>query len=289
MNRVDVMFRKLREKNEGALMCYLPETGANYRYSMEIIDAYIEGGVDMIELCIPGTAPWLDGAPMQTHHLTDLKTGINTERAFELAAMVRARYPDFPVLPMGYVSSVVQTGVDKFVSLAKEADIDGFELPDYPSIKAGDPIGFHKKMRDNNMWNVNFIDGICLSEEGSREFKLLNDILEDAKGFLFMTATAGVTGGTGGVAVEYLSKAVARVREVQKTINRDTPVLVGFGLTKPEHVSQVISIVKADAVVVGSAVSRLINRQTDPKDILQFIKQLKSATRRGEVEVPAAN
>ena len=290
MNRVDVMFSKLKEKNEGALMCYLPQTGATYRYSMEIIDAYVEGGVDMIELCIPGTAPWLDGAPMQMHHLTDREYGINTERAFELAALVRARYPELPVLPMGYVSSIVRLGVDKFVALAKAADIDGFELPDYPSIKAGDPIGFHHKMREKDMWNVNFIDGICLSKSGSPEFELLTNILKDAKGFLFMTATAGVTGGTGGVAVEYLTQAVARVREVQKTIQRDTPVLVGFGLTKPEHVKQVISIVKADAVVVGSAVSRLINRQADPKEILAFIQQLKNSTiRRGEVEVAAAN
>ncbi|NMC85347.1 MAG: hypothetical protein GYA58_08670 [Anaerolineaceae bacterium] len=49
---------------------------------------------------------------------------------------------------------------------------------------------------------------------------------------------------------------------------------------------QVISIVKADAVVVGSAVSRLINRHADPQEILQFIKQLKKSTiRGGEVEV----
>ena len=286
MNRVDVMFSKLKEKNQGALMCYLPQSGANYRYSMEIIDAFVEGGVDMIELCIPGVSPWLDGAPMQMHHLTDREAGINTERAFQLAAMVRARYPQLPVMPMGYVSSVVGIGVDNFVAMAKAADVDGFELPDYPSIKAGDPIGFHKKMRDNNMWNVNFIDGISLSKEGSSEFELLTNILEDAHGFLFMTATAGVTGGTGEVAVEYLTQAVARVKAVQKTIQHDTPVLVGFGLTKPEHVKQVISIVKADAVVVGSAVSRLINRHADPQEILQFIKQLKKSTiRGGEVEV----
>ena len=290
MNRVDVMFGKLKEKDEGALMCYLPETGANYRYSMEIIDAYVEGGVDMIELCIPGHSPWLDGAPMQTHHLTDIEYGIDTERAFEMAAMVRVRYPQLPILPMGYVSSVVRMGVDNFVAMAKAADIDGFELPDYPAIKAGDPIGFHHKMRAKNMWNVNFIDGICLSKAGSPEYDLLTNILMDAKGFLFMTATAGVTGGTGGVAVDYLTRAVARVREVQKTIHYECPVLVGFGLTKPEHVKQVISMVKADAVVVGSAVSRLINRRADPKEILAFIKQLKKSTmRRGEVEVAAAN
>ena len=290
MNRVDVMFSELKAKNEGALMCYLPESGNNYHYSMEIVDAFVEGGVDMIELCIPGTSPWLDGPPMQMHHLVDRENGINIERAFEMAAMVRARYPHLPIMPMGYVSSVVRLGVERFVALAKAADVDGFELPDYPSIKAGDPIGFHHMMRENNMWNVNFIDGICLSPEGSPEFKLLRNILKDAHGFLFMTATAGVTGSTGEVAVEYLSRAIARVREVQKIIEQDTPVLVGFGLTRPEHVKQVISIVKADAAVVGSAVSRLINQHSDPGEIKDFIMELKKSTiRGGEVEAPGKN
>ncbi|MHC1783084.1 MAG: tryptophan synthase subunit alpha [Anaerolineaceae bacterium] len=280
MNRVDTMFRRLKERNEGALMCYLPESGSNFRYSMEIIDAFVEGGVDMIELCIPGGAPWLDGAPMQTHHKNDFDFGINAERAFELAALVRSRYPELPILPMGYVSAIVQMGVDRFVSLAKAADIDGFELPDYPSIKADDPLKFHQKMREKNMWNVNFIDGICLSREGSPEFELLTAILTDARGFLFMTATAGVTGGTGDVALEHLTNSVARVRDVQTVIKNECPVLVGFGLTTPTHVRQVISIVKADAVVVGSAVSRLINKITAPDEIMKFIKELKGSTLR---------
>lgn len=280
MNRVDVMFSQLKARGEGALMCYLPQSGANYRYSMEIIDAFVEGGVDMIELCIPGGTPWLDGAPMQMHHKTDFEAGINAERAFELAARVRSRYPDLPVLPMGYTSAIVQLGVDRFVELAKAADIDGFELPDYPSYKAGDPLGFHRKMREKNMWNVNFIDGISLAPEGTPEYQLLTSIVSDAKGFLFMTATAGVTGGTGGIALEHLTKSVARVHEVQVKVNHACPVLVGFGLTTPEHVDQVIHIVKADAVVVGSAVSRLINRHESPEAISQFIRTLKASTLR---------
>jgi tryptophan synthase alpha subunit len=45
----------------------------------------------------------------------------------------------------------------------------------------------------------------------------------------------------------------------------------------------VIHIVKADAVVVGSAVSRLINRHETPEVILQFIRALKASTlRKGE-------
>lgn len=278
MNRVDGLFKKLKAKKEGALMCYLPVIGPSFNYSLEIADAFVEGGVDMFELCIPGGAPWLDGPPMQTHHKVCGQTGITAERAFELASLVRERYPELPILPMGYVSSIVEMGVDAFVGLAADADVDGYELPDYPAYKAGDPIGFHRKMREKNMYSVNFIDGISLAPEGTPAYRLLEEILSDAKGFLFMTASPGVTGGTGDIPLEHLKKSVARVREVQRRVDHDTPVLVGFGLTRPEHVQKVIHIVQADAVVVGSAVSRYINRQEKPETICKFIQSLKQET-----------
>jgi tryptophan synthase alpha chain len=274
-NRVDVMFEKLKAKKEGALMCYLPAIGPNFTYSLEIADAFVEGGVDMFELCIPGGAPWLDGSPMQTHHKNCRQTGITVERAFELAAQVRARYPELPILPMGYTSAILKTGVDRFVSLASEAGMDGFELPDYPAYRARDPFGFHRKMREKNMYSVNFIDGISLAPEGTPTYEFLEEILADAKGFLFMTASPGATGGTGDIPLEHLQKSVGRVKEVQKKIKYECPVLVGFGLTKPEHVEKVIHIAKADAVVVGSAVSRYINRHESPEEICKFIKTLK--------------
>ena len=277
-NRVDVMFERLKKKNEGALMCYLPVIGPNFNYSLEIADAFVEGGVDFFELSIPGGASWLDGPPMQTHQMVCHRTGVTVERAFELAHMVRMKYPDLPILPMGMLSPVVRMGVDAFVQLAADADVDGYELPDYPPYRTGDTLGFHRKMREKNMYSVNFIDGISLAPEGTPAYQLLEDLLRDAKGFLFMTASAGVTGGTGDIPLEHLVKSVGRVREVQKKINSNCPLLVGFGLTKPEHVDKVIHIVKADAVVVGSAVSRLINRQTSPKEICDFIKTLKQAT-----------
>jgi tryptophan synthase alpha chain len=278
MNRIDRTFKELAEKNEGALICYLPAIGPDFSLSLEIVAAFVEGGVDLIELSTPGGAPWLDGSPMQTHHMQSRTTGVTTERAFELGALVRERYPDLPILPMAYYAAVVSSGVDRFVSMAAEADVDGIELPDYPSYSAHDPHGFHAKLRAAGIYNINFCDGISLAEEGSAPYDLMRAIATDIDGFLFLTATPGVTGSQGEVAVEHLTKAVARIRQVQATADRPRPILVGFGLTKPQHVRQVIQLVGADAVVVGSAVSRLINRDTAPEEISHFIRSLKQAT-----------
>ncbi|MFN2275178.1 MAG: tryptophan synthase subunit alpha, partial [Anaerolineales bacterium] len=271
MNRIDRMFEELDQKGEAALMCYLPAIGPDFKRSMEVIDAFVDGGVDMIELSVPGGAPWLDGAPMQTHHKQSRDTHIDTEKAFELGKQVRERYPQLPILPMAYYAAVARTGLEQFIAFAAEADVDGIELPDYPSYSAGDPRGFHSGLRAAGIYNINFCDGISLAPEGSPNYALLKDIATDVDGFLFLTATPGVTGGQGEVAVAHLSQAVQRIRAVQQEAGRLKPILVGFGLTRPEHVRQVIQQVGADAVVVGSAVSRLINQGEPATTIRDFI------------------
>jgi tryptophan synthase alpha chain len=278
MNRIDTMFNLAADKREACLMCYLPCIGPDFERSKEIIDAFIEGGVDYIELSVPGGAPWLDGGPMQKHHLQSRQTSVDTVKAIEFGAWVRERYPDLPILPMAYTGAVVRTGVDRFVDLMAASDLDGIELPDYPSYAMGDPLQFHMKLRQCGMYNINFCDGISLADEGTAAFDLMQRIVTDIDGFLFLTATPGVTGAQGGVATEYLTKAVARIREVQDAARRRRPIMVGFGLTTPDDVRTVIQDVKADAIVVGSAVSRLINRDERPEMICDFIHSLKEAT-----------
>ena len=125
MNRIDRVFADLGKKREGALLCYLPAIGPDFSRSLQIIDAYVQGGMDIVELSTPGGAPWLDGVPMQLHHRQSLETGVGTMQAFQLAKQIRKRYPDLPILPMAYYAAVVRLGLDKFVDLCQEAELDG--------------------------------------------------------------------------------------------------------------------------------------------------------------------
>ena len=234
----------------------------------------------MIELSVPGGEPWLDGAPMQIHHKQSRDNGVDARRAFDLGKQVRKHYPDLPILPMAYHAAVVSLGVDRFVDLAAEADVDGVELPDYPTYSAQDPHAFHTKLRKVGIYNINFCDGISLASKDTRQYDLLYAIATDVDGFLFLTATPGVTGGQGEVAVRHLAQAVKRIREIQLDAGRSRPVLVGFGLSTSENVRQVVQEVRADAIVVGSAVSRLINQGDSPELIKKFIASLKHATLR---------
>lgn len=278
MNRIDKMFADAHERKEACLMTYLPSIGPDLNRSIELIDAFIESGLDYVELGTPGGAPWLDGAPMQRNHKQSLDTGIDAQKAILLGKRIREKHPDFPILPMLYTSIIVRMGVKNFIDLLVESDLDGVEIPDYASYRTNDPIKVHRLLRDKGIYNINFCDGISLSEEGSRDYELLYRIVTDVDGFLFLTATPGVTGSTGGVNTAYLKAAVARIRDIQGKFGKTKPIMVGFGINTPEDVQLVVDEVKADAIVVGSAVTRLIQSGESIEKISDFIRDLKSAT-----------
>lgn len=279
MNRIDQLFQRMREKHESALMCYLPTIGPDYRRSLEVVDAFVEGGVDFIELSVPGQYPWLDGSAMQKHHLESHRTKADIDSAFRLASLVRKRYPLLPILPMGYYGTVCSYGIDAFARRCADFGIDGVEIPDYPLRWFDDKPGLAGALQGAGVYFINFADGISLAPEGTAAYELLVKIVRGARGFIFLLASPGVTGVRGAVAVDHLKPAINRIRQVQAEHKVPQPILVGFGLASPDHVRTVVQDVGADAVVVGSAVSLRIHRGDSGAEIRQFVSGLKEATR----------
>jgi tryptophan synthase alpha chain len=114
----------------------------------------------------------------------------------------------------------------------------------------------------------------------SPEYRLFHKIVRGTRGFLFLMASPGVTGKREYLAVEYLKSAVQNIRKAQVEEKNDFPVVVGFGLSTPEQVSRVINEIGADGAVIGSAVSELVLRYGGKKELADFIRSAKRATRR---------
>ena len=76
-----------------------------------------------------------------------------------------------------------------------------------------------------------------------------------AKGYVYAVSLTGVTGSRSELSGE-LPAFVARVR---KQFGEKFPIVVGFGLSTPEHVKQVFDM-GADGAVVGSKVIEEIRK-----------------------------
>jgi tryptophan synthase alpha chain len=92
----------------------------------------------------------------------------------------------------------------------------------------------------------------------------LQKIAQHATGFLYTISVAGVTGARKQLSGDVRS-LVARIRRVSQL-----PVAIGFGISTPEQAREAWEF--ADAVVVGSAIVRIIETEgaQAPERVRQF-------------------
>jgi len=100
-------------------------------------------------------------------------------------------------------------------------------------------------------------------------------IASSASGFLYYVSVTGVTGVRSALASD-LEQQVNALRSIT-----DLPIGVGFGISTPEQAQEVARF--ADAVVVGSAISQLIEHNLASAGLVatvgEFVAALKRAIR----------
>ncbi|HEU4985074.1 MAG TPA: tryptophan synthase subunit alpha, partial [Nitrososphaera sp.] len=137
-NRINARFASLAEKRERALVCYVVAGYPDDKTTVEIIDALVAGGADIIEIGIPFSDPIADGPTIQRASQAALEAGSTPAKALQVARQVRKNHPNLPLLVMTYSNIFVKPGWDGFILRCKEAGIDGFILPDMPVEEASD-------------------------------------------------------------------------------------------------------------------------------------------------------
>jgi tryptophan synthase alpha chain len=96
-------------------------------------------------------------------------------------------------------------------------------------------------------------------------------VAQYSTGFVYLVSRTGVTGER-----ESLSAAVTPLVEAVRAVT-NLPLAVGFGISRPEHVAELGR--QVEAVVVGSAIVRLIERNSDNASLEiqleSFVRELK--------------
>ncbi len=64
----------------------------------------------------------------------------------------------------------------------------------------------------------------------------------------------------------------------------DTPVAVGFGISGPDHVREVIAM-GARGAIVGSAIVDLIGKGASTEELNRYVRSLKQATKALSAEI----
>jgi len=251
--RIARVFADLHERGEAGFIPYLtfgdPEPGV----TLELLDALERAGADLIELGVPFSDPSADGPVLQRAAERALASGATLRGCLDVVAEFRHR-STVPIVLFGYYNPIFRYGVEALTRDARAAGVDGILCVDLPPEEAADLDGAARAQG---------IDLIYLLAPTSTLGRM-RKVLSRARGFVYFVSVTGVT-GVRSVLPENLETLVRSVKRLTPL-----PVGVGFGISTPEQAAQVAGF--ADAVVVGSAIARVVEECEPDGDLVVEIE-----------------
>ncbi|MBM3945226.1 MAG: tryptophan synthase subunit alpha, partial [SAR202 cluster bacterium] len=203
--------------------------------SVALAKTVIDAGADALELGVPFSDPLADGPTIQKTSAVALEQGVSVQTCLDVVRRLRADGVQSPLVLMGYYNPFLKYGLERFVRDAADAGVDGFIIPDLSSEESGP---FLKLCEARGMHLIPLLAPTSTDERIEKACKA-------AKGFIYCVSVTGVTGAR--------TQLSSGVKDLVSRVKRYTklPVLVGFGVSRPEHVKAIGEY--ADGAVVASA------------------------------------
>lgn len=227
----------------------------------QLVYAMEEAGADLIELGIPFSDPTAEGPVIMAANERALKGGVTTDKIFDMVERIREK-TDIPLLFMTYANVVFSYGAEAFCARAQKAGILGLILPDVPFEEKEEFVDIFAK------YNIDLLSMIAPTSDDR-----IAMIAKEAKGFLYMVSSLGVTGTRSNISTD-IGAMTAKVKAVS-----NVPCAVGFGISTPEQAKKMADL--SDGAIVGSAIVKLCAEYKEecvPK-VKAFVKAMKDAIR----------
>lgn len=243
--RIDARFAELAREGRAGLVTFFTAGDPDHQTSLALVKALPKAGADVIELGMPFSDPMADGPAVQASSQRALKAGTTLKKTLALVREFRAGEKDTPLILMGYYNPIYIYGVEKFLTDAKAAGVDGLIVVDLPPEE------------DNELCIPALKAGLAFIRLATptTDDKRLPAVLRNTSGFVYYVSITGITGSAAPDPAKVIS-AVARIKRHTKL-----PVAVGFGIRTADDARAIAS--GADAVVVGSALVEAIRKSLD--------------------------
>lgn len=258
MSKIDKAF-----KNK-AFIGFLTAGDPNLESTEEFILEMVKGGADLVEIGIPFSDPIAEGVVIQAANVRALNAGTTLEKIFDMVESVRKK-TDVPLVFLTYVNPVFNYGYDKFFAKCTQSGINGIIIPDLP---------YEEKNEVDSIAQKYDVDVISLVAPTSKD--RIKKIASDARGFIYVVSSMGVTGVRKEITTDLYS-IVGVIKEVT-----DTPTAIGFGISTPQQAEKFSKI--ADGVIVGSAIVKIIAKHGKDAGsyIYDYVKSMKEAALNAE-------
>lgn len=261
MNRFQQLFA---DKDKRILLPFFTLGDPDPQTSLEIISAAVAAGADALELGIPFSDPIADGPTNQRSMERALKAGMRFDRALEMLKTLRQQFAQLPIGLLVYYNLLHRRGLHKAIADLALAGVDAIVSADCPLEESG-PLE------------------AALAEHGMGAIQMIAPNTPDARAVLLFERSSAFTYvlsgfGTTGVKDKLDPRTVARVAQLRQLSDR--PMVVGFGISKPEQVQDIWQA-GANGAIVGSRFTQIIEQnlgepEAAKQEIQQFIQQVKA-------------
>ena len=233
MSRIEEAFQKHK-----AFIAFITVGDPDLETTERVVHAAVENGADLIELGIPFSDPTAEGPVIMEADEVALKAGTTTDKVFGLTKKLRETIT-VPMVYMTYANVVFSYGCEKFAQKAADAGIDGLILPDVP---------YEEKEEFTEVFDRYGLDLISMIAPTSEDRIAM--IAKEAKGFIYMVSSLGVTGTRSEITTD-----ISAMTDLVKK-NSEVPCAVGFGISTPEQAARMAEL--SDGAIVGSAIIKII-------------------------------
>ena len=264
MNRIVQKFAQLKSAGKKGFVVYIGAGDPDLEATRQLALEFDRAGVDVLELGVPFSDPLADGLVNQLAAQRGLESGTTPPKLLATIKAIR-KESQTPIVLYIYFNLIHKVGMEKFISDAAKAGVDGLLVLDLPPEESDN---YEALMQQAGLCPIYLVAPTTPEER-------IEKIVKRGAGFIYYISRIGVTGMQTEVASN-LAEQVARLRT-----HTSLPIAVGFGISNPEQAKLVAR--EGDACVVGSAIVNQIAEHGKSPELVakvgQFVKALADAVK----------
>ena len=236
------------------LICYLSNGYPTISQSAEMAAHYVQAGCDVIEVDLPSSNPYLEGALIAGRMKTALATCSDYDQYLDNIRTIHATYPGIEVLLLAYEQTILEIGVERFIAYCLDNDLKDLIV-----------VG-HEKESVRPRLIENGLRVSCYVQFHMPDDEIASAL--DSNGFVYMQAKP--TSGPVNPDYPTLKACIRKLRDLG--ISR--PIHCGVGVYTADDV-QMVREAGGDGVFVGSSI---LKHEQDYAQVEETIRTFKAAT-----------
>ena len=224
-----------KKKRNYLLIPYITSGFPKRNLFVPILKTLSDSGADYIEVGVPHSDPLADGPLIQYSSKIALENGVTLPWIVETCRGISLQKIK-PLILFSYLNPILSYGLEKLLLDLPKSLFYGLIIPDLPLDEAEKYLPLFKK------YNLNLI---LLAAPNTNKTRL-KKIAKLSGGFIYLVSVIGTTG----IRKKLAAGLKGKIRELKSITKK--PICVGFGISSPKQVREILSY-GADGVVIGSA------------------------------------